>query len=120
MPPLNALDDGGGAHAGADAERDQRGAEVAPLKLARGIQNKVLEAMAMARPVVASVAAAEGIDHRGTIRVARDGADFVASVNALLADPVAAAALGKAARAHAIARYDWAAALAPLDPLIGL
>ncbi|OJU19234.1 MAG: glycosyl transferase family 1 [Sphingomonas sp. 66-10] len=93
---------------------------VAPLKLVRGIQNKVLEAMAMARPVVASVAAAEGIDHRGTIRVARDGADFVASVNALLADPVAAAALGKAARAQAIARYDWAAALAPLDPLIGL
>lgn len=93
---------------------------VAPLKLARGIQNKVLEAMAMARPVVASAAAAEGIDHRDTIRVARDGADFVASVNALLADPAAAAALGKAARAQAIARYDWAAALAPLDPLIGL
>src|SRR3546814_16450299 len=33
---------------------------VAPLKLARGVQNKVLEAMAMARPVVASAAAAEG------------------------------------------------------------
>ena len=35
---------------------------VAPLRIARGIQNKVLEAMAMARPVVASGAAAEGID----------------------------------------------------------
>jgi len=93
---------------------------VAPLKLARGIQNKVLEAMAMARPIVASAPAAEGIDHRDTIRVAADGADFVASVNALLADSAAAAALGKAARAQAIARYDWAAALAPLDPLIGL
>ena len=34
---------------------------VAPLRIARGIQNKVLEAMAMARPVVASTAAAEGI-----------------------------------------------------------
>src|SRR3546814_6240106 len=41
---------------------------VAPLKLARGVQNKVLEAMAMARPVVASAAAAEGIDHDGTDR----------------------------------------------------
>ncbi len=34
----------------------------APLRLARGIQNKVLEAMAMAKPVVASPAAFEGID----------------------------------------------------------
>ena len=37
-------------------------AVVAPLRLARGIQNKVLEAMAMARPVVATPQAAEGID----------------------------------------------------------
>src|SRR5690606_27432782 len=37
-------------------------AAVAPLLLARGVQNKLLEAMAMARPVVASAAAAEGID----------------------------------------------------------
>src|SRR5690606_14562716 len=35
---------------------------VAPLLLARGVQNKLLEAMAMARPVVASTAAATGID----------------------------------------------------------
>ncbi|WP_298673069.1 TIGR03087 family PEP-CTERM/XrtA system glycosyltransferase [uncultured Sphingomonas sp.] len=93
---------------------------VAPLKLARGIQNKVLEAMAMARPVVASAAAAEGIDHDGTIRVAGDADGFVAAVNALLGDRDAAAALGKAARARVIARYDWAAALAPLDELIGI
>ncbi|WEK42347.1 MAG: TIGR03087 family PEP-CTERM/XrtA system glycosyltransferase [Candidatus Sphingomonas colombiensis] len=93
---------------------------VAPLKLARGIQNKVLEAMAMARPVVASEAAAEGIDHDGTIDVAGDADAFVAAVNALLEDQAAAAALGKAARARVIARYDWAAALAPLDRLIGV
>src|SRR3546814_7980412 len=37
-------------------------AVVAPLLLARGVQNKLLEAMAMARPVVASSAAATGID----------------------------------------------------------
>ena len=35
---------------------------VAPLRIARGVQNKVLEAMAMARPVVASPGAFEGID----------------------------------------------------------
>lgn len=93
---------------------------VAPLRLARGIQNKVLEAMAMARPVVASAAAAEGIDHSGTLRVADDAAAHVAAIGALLDDPDAAAALGAAARARVIARYDWTARLAPLDTLLGL
>ncbi len=93
---------------------------VAPLKLARGIQNKVLEAMAMARPMVASVAAAEGIDHGGTLRVADDAADHAAQIGAVLRDPAAAAALGKAARAQVLTRYDWQARLAPLDALLGL
>jgi sugar transferase (PEP-CTERM/EpsH1 system associated) len=93
---------------------------IAPLKLARGIQNKVLEAMAMARPVVASVAAAEGIDHGGTLRVAGDAADHAAQIHAVLNDPLAADALGAAARARVLARYDWQARLAPLDALLGL
>ncbi len=93
---------------------------VAPLKLARGVQNKVLEAMAMARPVVASAAAAEGIDHAGTIRVAADAQGIADAVVALLADPAGADALGKAARARAIERYGWEARLAPLDALMGV
>jgi glycosyltransferase involved in cell wall biosynthesis len=93
---------------------------VAPLKLARGIQNKVLEAMAMARPVVASIAAAEGIDHAGTLHVADDAADHAARIRALLDDPQAAAALGAGARARVLARYDWDARLAPLDALLEL
>ena len=93
---------------------------VAPLKLARGIQNKVLEAMAMARPVVASTAAAEGIDHQGTLRVGATVGDIADAVNALLADPVAAEALGAAARRLVIERYGWAAAMAPLDALLSL
>lgn len=91
---------------------------VAPLKLARGIQNKVLEAMAMARPVVASAAAAEGIDHAGTIRVADDAEGFAAGICDLLDDPAAAAALGASARTQVIARYGWDARLAPLDALL--
>ncbi len=93
---------------------------VAPLKLARGIQNKVLEAMAMARPVVASAAAAEGIDHAGTIRVAETAAAFAAEVIALLEAPEDAASLGESARAQVIRRYGWDARLAPLDALLGL
>jgi polysaccharide biosynthesis protein PslH len=93
---------------------------VAPLKLARGIQNKVLEGMAMARPVAASAAAAEGIDHAGTLRVAADGDGFADAVSALLDDPEQARALGEAARARVIERYGWDARLAPLGPLLGL
>ncbi len=91
---------------------------IAPLQQARGIQNKVLEAMAMARPVVASAAAAEGIDHGGTVRVAADAEAQVAAIEALLGDPIGAAALGAAARARVLARYDWAARLAPLDGVL--
>jgi sugar transferase (PEP-CTERM/EpsH1 system associated) len=92
---------------------------VAPLKIARGIQNKVLEAMAMARPVVASAPAAEGIDHGATLRTGGDAAQLAAAVTALLDDPAAADALGQAARARVIARYGWDARLAPLDALLG-
>jgi sugar transferase (PEP-CTERM/EpsH1 system associated) len=88
---------------------------VAPLDLARGIQNKLLEAMSMARPVVASVPAAEGIDHGGTIAVAGDDRDFARQVIAALNGP----ADNPAARARVLARYDWAARLAPLDCLLG-
>ncbi|MEG3159736.1 glycosyltransferase [Sphingomonas sp. LB2R24] len=93
---------------------------VAPLKLARGIQNKVLEAMAMARPVVTSAAAAEGIDHADTIRVADTAQDFADRIATLIETPDAAAALGQAARAQVIRRYGWDARLAPLDALLGL
>ena len=88
---------------------------VAPLDLARGIQNKLLEAMAMARPIVASVAAAEGIDHGGTMAVAGDDRDFAERVIAALNGP----ADNPVARAQVLARYDWTARLAPLDRLLG-
>ena len=93
---------------------------VAPLALARGVQNKVLEAMAMARPVVASAAAAEGIDHSGSIRVTNGAAAMASAILALLDDREAAADLGRAARRQIERRYDWTATLAPLDALLGL
>jgi len=95
-------------------------AVVAPLKLARGVQNKVLEAMAMARPVVASDAAAQGIDHDGTILTGSSVAEIADAVTTILGDPRAAAEMGQAARERVRARYSWAACLAPLDQIIGL
>lgn len=93
---------------------------VAPLQLARGIQNKILEAMAMARAIVASPAAAEGIDHLGTIRIGADAAGFAQAVTALLDSPGDAAAQGRLARMQVMARYAWPARLAPLDALLAL
>jgi sugar transferase (PEP-CTERM/EpsH1 system associated) len=92
---------------------------VAPLKIARGIQNKVLEAMAMARPVVASGPAAEGIDHDGTILSGDTVAEVSDAVNGLLSDARGAAAMGHKARERVQARYGWNARLALLDALIG-
>ena len=91
---------------------------VAPLRLARGVQNKVLEAMAMARPLVASTAAAEGIDHGETIRTAGSVAEMTSAIAGLLDAPATAEALGRAARAQVMARYGWEARLAALDPLL--
>jgi sugar transferase (PEP-CTERM/EpsH1 system associated) len=92
---------------------------VAPLLLARGIQNKVLEAMAMARPVVATAAAFEGVHAEpGRDLLVADGpAATIAAVAAVLdgAHP----GLGAAGRAAVIAGHDWAATLRRLDALFG-
>jgi polysaccharide biosynthesis protein PslH len=92
---------------------------VAPLKLARGIQNKVLEGMAMARPVVASEAAATGIDHGGTIKVGSTVGEIAEAVTRLLSDRRRATELGLAARQQVIDRYSWEARLSPLDEVLG-
>jgi sugar transferase (PEP-CTERM/EpsH1 system associated) len=88
---------------------------VAPLRIARGIQNKVLEAMAMATPVVVSPQALEGIDAEpgSELVLAEDAAGFVDAVATLLAgQDSAAAALGAAARAKVQRRYSWSSNLA--------
>jgi sugar transferase (PEP-CTERM/EpsH1 system associated) len=89
---------------------------VAPLKLARGIQNKVLEAMAMGKAVVASSQAAEGIAARQdeALIVANGAPAEAAAVIGLIADPKKAAKIGTAARYCLEQRYSWAARLAPL------
>ncbi|HJV24482.1 MAG TPA: TIGR03087 family PEP-CTERM/XrtA system glycosyltransferase [Aromatoleum sp.] len=93
---------------------------VAPLRVARGIQNKVLEAMAMARPVVVSAASATGLTGEpGREFVVADGeGEFAQRVLELLANPAKAAAMGAAARQCVQRAYSWAAHLARLDALL--
>jgi glycosyltransferase involved in cell wall biosynthesis len=95
---------------------------VAPLKIARGIQNKVLEAMAMGRPVVVSSGAFEGIDAvpDRDLLVADGPKEQWNAVLTLFEEPEQAAAMGKAARARMTELYGWEAQLAPLAAMLGL
>ncbi len=88
---------------------------VAPLRIARGIQNKVLEAMAMARPVVVTEQAAEGIraEVGRDFLLARDEAGLASAVIAQLQARAACAP----ARACILAHYDWARNLSKVDAL---
>ncbi len=92
-------------------------AVVAPLRLARGIQNKILEAMAMGRPVVtttdcaAALVAQPGVD----LLVADDAAGFEHALGGLLDEPARAAAVGSAGRARVRRDFAWETHFSALD-----
>ena len=94
---------------------------VAPLRIARGIQNKVLEAMAMAKPVVASACAAEGIEATDGehFLIAQSVADEARLVCELLGDPGRARRLGQQAKNLIQSYYSWETQLADLPGLCG-
>jgi sugar transferase (PEP-CTERM/EpsH1 system associated) len=93
---------------------------VAPLVLARGIQNKVLEAMAMNTPVVTTPAAFRGIDaaEGDGIFVADEPDDFATKVVRILENPRLGWEMGKRARGAVEKRYVWDEQLASLERLI--
>ena len=93
---------------------------VVPLRLARGVQNKVLEALAMETPVVMTSAVHRGIDAddgEGFV-VADDPATLAARTVALLTKPDDALALGRAGRTMVELRYVWEDKLAVLDRVL--
>jgi sugar transferase (PEP-CTERM/EpsH1 system associated) len=94
---------------------------IAPLQIARGVQNKVLEAMAMARPVLLTPEAATGIDARDGKHWMVESADaalWVARYEALRSDGSARQTLGQSARAFVLEHHTWDAMLAPLEELV--
>jgi polysaccharide biosynthesis protein PslH len=92
-------------------------AAVAPLRVARGILNKVLEAMAMQRPVVATrdCAASIGATDGQHLCVAADEAAFAEHLHRLLSEPARAQALAQQAREFVCSHYSWAERMATLD-----
>ena len=91
-----------------------------PLEIARGVQNKVLEAMAMNLPVVLTSAAATGIGGTDGLHyaVADSDADLVDRVSALLSHPRQGWTLGLEARRFVVEQLSWQATLAPLSDLV--
>jgi glycosyltransferase involved in cell wall biosynthesis len=93
-------------------------AVVAPLKIARGIQNKVLEAMAMAKPVIASPQAFEGVRAQPgrDLLVADGGSATIHALQAVLEGRHPR--LGSSARQAVEASYGWPTELLQLEALL--
>ena len=93
---------------------------VAPLRIARGVQNKVLEGMAMAKAMVVSSAAAEGLAVTPSIdiEVAADAHEFAEKTLGLLSSRKKAEEMGRAARARALREYGWEVNLKKVGELL--
>lgn len=94
-------------------------AAVAPMRIARGIQNKVLEGMAMGRPVVVTGDALEGIDASpGTQLLLGETPEELAAA-CLMTATEQGSAIGRAARDHIVRHFSWSEKLSGFDPLLG-
>ena len=93
---------------------------VAPLAIARGIQNKILEAMAMGVPVVASPEAAEGVDARAGehLLTASSPSDYARSILCLIGAPGERRRLGEAGRARVLSHHTWSRSMQRLDAIV--
>jgi sugar transferase (PEP-CTERM/EpsH1 system associated) len=93
---------------------------LAPLRIARGTQNKILESMAMGVPVVCSTKAAMGVDAiPGKHLLAEDSSEqIVEAIISLLDDPDRRRHISEAARHRVIERHQWGASMHRLDGII--
>lgn len=92
-------------------------AVVVPLRLGGGTRLKIVEAMAMGKPVVSTTLGAEGIEAvpGRDLFVADEPAGFADAVNRLLAEPGLATRIGRSARQLAVERYGWSEAARALE-----
>jgi glycosyltransferase involved in cell wall biosynthesis len=95
---------------------------VVPLRIARGVQNKVLEALAMSKAVVASPEPLVGLAAKdGTHLFEADSAEqWVRCVIQLLDDPSLRADIGLAGQAYVSTNHRWDQCLAGLLPFLGV
>lgn len=95
---------------------------IAPLAVAPGVQNKVLEAMACGKAVVCSPSAAAGIDAKAgqDVAVTREhqALNYIEAISSLLKDDVERTKIERAARQCVETRYSWNAAVEPMMDLV--
>ena len=93
---------------------------IAPLLIARGVQNKVLEAMASGRAVVCSTGAACGIDATADehLLIADSPQQWVDHLLKLLGDAPFRNRLAGNARRRVEQRYNWQQCLEPMVALL--
>jgi polysaccharide biosynthesis protein PslH len=94
---------------------------VAPLTIARGTQNKILEAMALGVPVVTSTLAADGVDAvKGEhLLVADDAASCAQAILKMMQNRSERQRLSEAARARVISHHHWPNSMQRLDVILG-
>jgi sugar transferase (PEP-CTERM/EpsH1 system associated) len=93
---------------------------VAPLRIARGTQNKILEAMAQGLPVLTSPAAAGGVDALPGehLHVADTPQEWIAGILRVLNDPAERARLAAAGRQRVLSHHAWDASMRRLDNIL--
>jgi polysaccharide biosynthesis protein PslH len=93
---------------------------VIPLLVARGIQNKALEAMACSKAIVCYPDVAIGVQARDGVELFAPATPeaFAERVNALLASPTDAQAIGHAARSHIETQFVWTTLMRELIDLL--
>jgi glycosyltransferase involved in cell wall biosynthesis len=93
---------------------------VAPFRIARGIQNKVLEAMALRRPVVGTPTGFQGTTatNEDGVRIVEDPAGMTSAIVQLLRDRDVRAACGERARAYVERNHRWEAHGKRLEQLL--
>lgn len=94
---------------------------VAPLNIARGTQNKILEGMALGVPVVASRIAAGGVDAEAPehLLVASTAEEYVSACLRIMNDPGERERLARAGRARMLSHHAWEASMCRLDGIVG-
>ena len=90
---------------------------VAPLRISRGIRNKILEAMAMERPVIASTTCTDAVDATlgKEILMADTPDEYLQTINHCLENHDESVTIGFAARQRVIERYNWETNMSSID-----
>ena len=93
---------------------------LAPLRIARGVQNKVLEAMAMGVPVVTTTAGLEGLGCRPgeEVLVADEAETFAEAATRVLSQSDLARRLGRRGRAYCVAHHVWETSMGTLEAVL--